>query len=71
MKWIAWSNVTLGDAVGRFARNTKEWVPADQRNAKAGAGTQRDTAPDAESNARAARKTAAEAPRLTSRVSYT
>ena len=41
------------------------------RNAKAGAGTQRDTAPDAESNARAARKTAAEAPRLSSRVSCT
>lgn len=36
MKWIAWSNVSLGDAVGRWTRNTTEWVPADQRNAKAG-----------------------------------
>lgn len=45
MKWIAWTNVTLGDAVGRWARlersprrgaNTMEWVPAEQRNAAAG-----------------------------------
>lgn len=36
MKWIAWSNVTLGDAVGRWTRNTMDWVPAEQRNAKAG-----------------------------------
>src|SRR5580693_4008505 len=36
MKWIAWTNVTLGDAVARFARNTMEWVPAEQRNAQAG-----------------------------------
>jgi len=37
MKWIAWSNVTFGEAIGRWARNTKEWVPAEQRNEKAGA----------------------------------
>lgn len=36
MKWIVWANVTLGEAVGRFTRNTMEWVPAEQRNAKAG-----------------------------------
>jgi glutathione S-transferase len=36
MKWVIWTNVTLGDAVGRWARNTMSWVPADQHNAKAG-----------------------------------
>jgi len=36
MKWIVWTNVTLGEAVGRWTRNTLEWVPAEQRNAKAG-----------------------------------
>lgn len=36
MKWICWTNVTLGDAVGRFTRNTMNWVPAEQQNAKAG-----------------------------------
>jgi glutathione S-transferase len=35
LKWITWSNVTLGDAVGRWARNTMNWVPAEQHNAKA------------------------------------
>ena len=35
MKWIAWSNVTLGEAVGRLMRNTADWIPAEQRNAKA------------------------------------
>lgn len=37
MKWLVWSHVTLGSAVNRFARNTTEWYPADQRNAVAGA----------------------------------
>ncbi len=36
MKWIVWTNVTLGDAVTRWTHNTMEWVPAEQRNAKAG-----------------------------------
>lgn len=36
MKWIVWTNVTLGEAVMRFARNTTDWIPAEQRNAKAG-----------------------------------
>jgi glutathione S-transferase len=34
MKWITWANVSLGEAVGRFARNAMDWVPAEQRNAK-------------------------------------
>jgi glutathione S-transferase len=42
MKWITWANVTLGDAVYRWARNTQEWVPAEQRNAKAGEAAQAD-----------------------------
>jgi glutathione S-transferase len=36
MKWIVWTNVTLGDAVGRLTRNTMNWYPDDQKNAKAG-----------------------------------
>jgi glutathione S-transferase len=36
MKWIVWTNVTLGDAINRFTRNTMSWYPADQQNAKAG-----------------------------------
>jgi len=35
MKWVVWTNVTLGDAVYRVGRNTGSWVPADQQNAKA------------------------------------
>ncbi len=35
MRWIAWANVTLGDAVYRYVRNTMDWVPAEQHNAKA------------------------------------
>jgi glutathione S-transferase len=35
MKWIVWTNVTLGDAVYRMNRNKGNWVPADQQNAKA------------------------------------
>jgi glutathione S-transferase len=37
MKWIAWTNVTLGDALSRFGRNLGQWAPEDERNAKAGA----------------------------------
>lgn len=36
MKWIVWANVSLAEAVSRWARNTMEWAPAEQRNAKAG-----------------------------------
>jgi glutathione S-transferase len=35
MKWIVWTNVTLGEAVYRWARNAQGWAPEDQRNAKA------------------------------------
>ncbi len=35
MKWIVWCNVSLGEAAGRYARNTASWVPAEQHNAKA------------------------------------
>jgi len=42
MKWIAWTHVTLGEAVMRLFRNTTEWVPAEQRNAKAGEAAQAD-----------------------------
>lgn len=37
MKWIAWTNVTIGDALSRFGRNVGSWAPEDERNAKAGA----------------------------------
>lgn len=42
MKWIAWTNVTLGDAVGRWTRNTMDWVPAEQHNAKAAEAAKKD-----------------------------
>jgi len=42
MKWIAWANVTLGEAVGRWARNTMEWAPAEHRNAAAGEAAKKD-----------------------------
>lgn len=35
MKWIVWTNVTIGDATFRFMRNTSQWTPAEQHNAKA------------------------------------
>ena len=44
MKWIGWTNVRLGDAVGRFTRNTMDWYPEDQRNAKAGEAAKADIA---------------------------
>lgn len=44
MKWIAWTNVTFGDAVFRFARNTMPWAPAEQQNAKAGEAGKQDIA---------------------------
>ena len=36
MKWVAWTHVTLGEAVGRWLRHTTDAAPADQRNARAG-----------------------------------
>jgi glutathione S-transferase len=44
MKWIVWTNVTLGDAVSRFTRNTMDWTPADQHNAKAAEAARNDIA---------------------------
>jgi glutathione S-transferase len=35
MKWVVWTNVTLGDAVYRVFRNDGDWVPPDQQNANA------------------------------------
>ena len=43
MKWVVWSNVTLGDAFGRWLRNTSDGVPAEQHNAKAAEAAQTDT----------------------------
>jgi glutathione S-transferase len=43
MKWVIWSNVTLGDAFGRYVRNTTEWFPAEQHNAKAAEAALADT----------------------------
>ena len=36
MKWIVWTNVTLGEAMSRVGRNLGNWGPEDERNAKAG-----------------------------------
>jgi len=44
MKWIAWTNVTMGDAVSRYTRNTMEWYPAEQHNAKAAEAAKADIA---------------------------
>jgi glutathione S-transferase len=44
MKWIVWTNVTLGDAVRRFTSNTMEWLPAEMRNAAAGEAGKQDMA---------------------------
>ena len=35
MKWIVWTNVTLGDALWTFGRNQGTWTPADEQNEKA------------------------------------
>lgn len=37
MKWIVWTNVTIGEALSRYGRNLGQWAPEDERNAKAGA----------------------------------
>lgn len=44
MKWIVWTNATLGEAVSRFARNTTSWFPDDQKNPNAGEAARRDVA---------------------------
>jgi glutathione S-transferase len=35
LKWIVWANVGFYDPVGRWARNTASYIPAEQQNAKA------------------------------------
>lgn len=42
MKWVVWGNVTLVEAVGRWARNALGWSPPDEQNAKAGESGKRD-----------------------------
>lgn len=37
MKWVAWSNVTLGETIRRWSHNTHSSVPAEQQNAHSGA----------------------------------
>jgi glutathione S-transferase len=44
IKWVVWTNATLYEAVSRFTRNTQDWFPADQRNAKAGEAAKADVA---------------------------
>ncbi|HEX3763188.1 MAG TPA: glutathione S-transferase family protein [Kofleriaceae bacterium] len=44
MKWIVWTNVTLGDAMARWTRNTLDWFPAEQHNAKAAEAAKADLA---------------------------
>ena len=36
LKWMAWANVSLGDAISRIIRNLSDRLPAEQRNAAAG-----------------------------------
>jgi glutathione S-transferase len=43
MKWVVWTNVTLGEAVYRWAHNTS-WDPPEQKNAKAGEVASKDIA---------------------------
>lgn len=40
MKWIVWTNVTLGDSVYTWCRNSMDWTPAEHRNALAGQAAQ-------------------------------
>lgn len=44
LKWLVWTNVTLGDALSRIGRNLGGWAPEDERNAKAGATAKADAA---------------------------
>lgn len=36
LSWIVWTNVSVGEALSRFQRNTVDRIPAEQRNEKAG-----------------------------------
>lgn len=44
MRWVCWSNVTLGDAVYRWQRNTSERIAAELRNEQLGAEGLKDVA---------------------------
>jgi glutathione S-transferase len=35
LRWIAWANVGFYDGICRWSRNTSEYIPAEQHNAKA------------------------------------
>jgi glutathione S-transferase len=41
MKWVVWTNVSLGEPIYRWARNTM-WAPEEERNAKAAATASKD-----------------------------
>lgn len=42
MKWIAWTNVSIGSVVSRWAQNSSDWYPAEQHNAKAAEAARKD-----------------------------
>jgi glutathione S-transferase len=42
LKWMAWANVTLAEAITRIIRNASDRFPEEQRNAKAGEAAKRD-----------------------------
>lgn len=44
MKWIVWTNVTLGEALSRVGRNLGPWAPEEERNVKAGLRAKQDIA---------------------------
>jgi glutathione S-transferase len=44
MKWIVWTNVTLGEALSRVGRNLGQWAPEEERNVKAGLRAKQDIA---------------------------
>lgn len=35
LKWLVWSNVTLGEALSRYQHNVSDRIPAERHNAKA------------------------------------
>lgn len=44
IKWMTWLQVTVGEAVSRYQRNTVERIPAELRNEKAGLAAKADLA---------------------------
>lgn len=44
LKWLAWSGVTLTEALFRYLRNTSERFPAEEKNEKAAAAAKNDLA---------------------------